>query len=116
MSFLLDPPALFITGIAFYYVGNKWGLVKLVRIAISLFIVLSFVFFSLLLYYDALPCFLPVICNNLSGSEFMFHSNITGIYKKDVPLVAVILLFSLYPLWYYLGYASARKFSKRGSK
>lgn len=116
MSFLLDPPALFIIGFALYCEDNKRGLAKLAKITVSLFIVLSFVLFSLLLYYDVLPCVFPVICNNLSGSEFMFHSNYTGIYKKDVPLILVILFFVLYPLWYYLGYASARKLLKRGSK
>jgi hypothetical protein len=25
-----------------------------------------------------------IVCNNMSASEFMFHSDITGIYKKDV--------------------------------
>jgi hypothetical protein len=103
MSFLLDPPALFIIGVILYYVENKCGFVKHAKIIVGSFIVLSFIFVSLLLYLDVLPCFFPWICNNLSGSEFMF--SYTGIYKKDVPLVAVIILFALYPIWLYLGYA-----------
>ena len=53
-----------------------------------------------------------LVCNNMSGSEFMFHSDITGIYKKDVPLLMVIVLFALYPVWIYLGYASALLLTK----
>ncbi len=86
MSFLIDPPLLFIISFVLYCEDNKLGLVKLVKITVGLIIVLSFIFVSLLLYLDALPCFFPVICNNLSGSEFMFHSNYTGIYRKDVPV------------------------------
>jgi hypothetical protein len=116
MSFLLDLPALFIMGFALYYLGNRCELTKLAKVIVGLFIVLPFVFVSLLLYLDVLPCFFPWICNNLTGSEFMFNSNYTGIYKKDVPLIVVILLFALYPPWYYLGYTSARRFFKHSSK
>lgn len=113
MSFLLDPPALFVIGIVLYSVGNKLGLERLARITIGLLLVLFFVLFSLLLYADVFRCVFPVVCKSMSGSEFMFHSDITGIYKKDVPLLVVILLFALYPLWIYLGYASAFLLSKR---
>ncbi|HID19456.1 MAG TPA: DUF362 domain-containing protein [Methanophagales archaeon] len=113
MSFLLDPPALFVIGIVLYFAGRKLGLERLARITIALLVVLSFVLFSILLYADVFRCMLPVVCNGMSGSEFMFHSDITGIYKKDVPLVVAILLFALYPLWIYLGYASALLLSKR---
>lgn len=113
MSFFLDTLALLIIGFVLYYLCSRFGTTKLARITIGLFIVLSFIFVSLLLYYDVIPCFFPLICNNLSGSEFMFNSNITGIYKKDVPLVVVIILFALYPIWLYLGYAIAKKCYKR---
>ncbi len=110
MSFLIDPALLFIIGMAIYSAGRSLG--RRVKIILGLIVVLVFVSVSLLLYLDILPCFFPFICNNLSGSEFMFHSDITGIYKKDVPLIVVIFLFALYPLWIYTGYASM---PRRGS-
>lgn len=112
MSFLLDPPALFIIGILLYFIGNKLGLERLARIMIGLLVVIVFISFSILLYEDVFRCVFPVVCNGLSGSEFMFHSDITGIYKKDVPLLIVIVLFALYPVFIYLGYASALLIAK----
>lgn len=113
MSFLLDPPALFVLGVALYFIGKRLKMERLAKITIGLLIVLSFILFSLFLYIDTFRCVFPVICNNMSGSEFMFHSDITGIYKKDVPLLVVIFLFILYPLWIYFGYAAALMLSKR---
>lgn len=113
MSFLLDPPMLFITGILLYFIGNWLGFERLAKMAIGFLIVSTFIAFSVLLYADVFRCVFPVVCNGQSGSEFMFHSNITGIYKKDVPLLVVIFLFALYPLWLYSGYASALLFTKR---
>ncbi len=114
MSFLIDPPLLFVAGFAICsFLGRSS---KTVKIVLGLAVVLVFVSVSLLLYLDVLPCFFPFICTNLSGSEFMFHSNISGIYKKDVPQVLVILLFALYPLWVYAGYAMSMRLSKRVSK
>lgn len=114
MSFLLDPPALFIIGVLIYFLGNRLGLERLAKITIGLLVVVVFISFSILLYTDVFRCVFPIICNNLSSSEFMFHSDITGIYKKDVPLLIVIVLFLLYPVFIYLGYASALLISKRG--
>jgi uncharacterized protein (DUF362 family) len=112
MSFLLDPPALFVIGFVLYYAGKKLGLERLAKITIGLIIVVSFILFSVLLYAEIFRCVFPVICRTMSGSEFMFHSDITGIYKKDVPLLVVILLFAIYPVWIYLGYALALMLSK----
>ncbi len=113
MSFLLDPPALFAAGLVLYFAGKKLGIERLAKITLGLLIVLSFLLFSLMLYEDVFRCVFPLICNGMSGSEFMFHSDITGIYKKDVPLLVVIVLFALYPLWIYMGYACALLLSKR---
>ncbi len=78
--------------------------------SIGMLVVFLFISVSALLYLDTIQCSFPFVCGNLSGSEFMFHSDITGIYKEDVPLVVVILLFALYPLWLYSGYIITRKF------
>jgi len=112
MSFLLDPPALFIIGILLYFVGNKLGLERLAKITIGLLVVIVFISFSILLYADVFRCVFPIVCNNMSASEFMFHSDITGIYKKDVPLLIVLVFFALYPVFIFLGYASALLISK----
>lgn len=112
MSFLLDPPALFIIGILLYFIGNKLGLERLAKITIGLLIVIVFISFSILLYADVFRCVFPVVCNNMSASDFMFHSDITGIHKKDVPLLIVIVLFALYPVFIFLGYASALLIAK----
>lgn len=113
MSFLLDPPMLFIIGVLLYFLGNKLGFERLAKITIGVLVVLAFILFSLLLYTDIFRCVFPIVCNNMSGSEFMFHSDITGIHKQDVPLLVVIVLFALYPFWIYLGYAGALLLSKR---
>lgn len=113
MSFLLDPPMLFVIGILLYYPGNKLGFERLAKITIGFLVVAAFILFSVFLYADIFRCVFPFVCNNMSGSEFMFHSDITGIYKKDVPLLVVIVLFALYPVWIYLGYASALLLTKR---
>ncbi len=73
---------------------------------------MTFIIFSTLLYADVIRCVFPFF-SNLTGSEFMFHTNITGISKSDVPLEIVIILFLLYPFWLYAGYASAWKIDRR---
>ncbi|NJD77862.1 MAG: hypothetical protein FIB08_12335 [Candidatus Methanoperedens sp.] len=110
MSFLIDPPLLFIAGFAIGSFLDQSP--RTVKVVLGLAVVLVFLSVSLLLYLDVLPCFFPFICTGLSGSEFMFHSNLTGIYKKDVPQFVVIFLFALYPLWIYAGHALAMRFSK----
>src|SRR5659263_630250 len=105
MSFLLDPPALFIIGILLYFIGNKLGLERLAKITIGLLVVIVFISFSILLYADVFRCVFPVICNNMTASEFMAHADITRIYKRDVPLLIVIARFALHPVFIYLGYA-----------
>ena len=112
MSFLIDPPLLIISGALLYLAGARYGLTVGNQAVVGMLVVLLFISVSALLYIDAIQCFFPFICGNMSGSEFMFHSDITGIYKKDVPLAVVILLFALYSLWLYSGYAIAKKLSK----
>ncbi len=112
MSFIIDPPLLLLLGAGLRFAGTKYAPATEKKVTVSIIIVLLFISVSTMLYLDALPCFFPFICGNLSGSEFMFHSDITGIYKKDVPLLFVIILFALYPLWFYSGYEIFRKISE----
>jgi hypothetical protein len=113
MSFLLDPPVLFIIGAVLYFLGNRLGLERLAKMTIGLLVVVIFIIFSIFLYLDIFRCVFPIICSSSSGSEFMFHSDITGIYKQDVPLLVVAFLFAMYPLFIYFGYATALVISKR---
>ena len=128
MSFLLDPPALIVIGAALYFVGKELKLERLTKITIGLLVVLIFILFSLMLYADIFRCIFPVLCNcncasgkcldcidgSMSGSMFMFHSNIWPYIKKDnVPFLFVLILFLLYPVWIYFGYAFALLSSKR---
>ena len=103
LSFFIDPPALFILGMYLYHVSRryKWSL----RSTVILGAVISvlFVGISSLLYMDVIPWPLPYSM----GSVWMFHTNITGIEKTDVPLFVVVSMFLLYPLWHSLGYVIA---------
>jgi uncharacterized protein (DUF362 family) len=62
-----------------------------------------FVGISSMLYMDVIPWPLPYS----EGSVWMFHTNITGIDKTDVPFFLVVSMFLLYPLWHSLGYVIA---------
>ena len=66
-------------------------------------IAVLFVGISSMLYMDVISWPLP----HSEGSVWMFHSNITGIEKTDVPLFLVVSMFLLYPLWHSLGYVIA---------
>ena len=113
MSFLLDPPLLFIIGAILYFLGNRLGLERLAKITIGNLVVSIFILFSILLYLDIFRCVFPLICSNASGSEFMFHSDITGIYKPEVSVLLVVFMFALYPFYIFFGYAAAMMISKR---
>lgn len=112
MSFLLDPPSLFILGAAVYIISRKFHIPRLWVTRLGVVIVSLFIVMSVLLYLDVLRWQIPFIMD-MEGSVWMFHSDITGIYKADVPVALIIFLFCLYPLWYYLGYISAQYLSRK---
>jgi len=58
---------------------------------------------STLLYLDILAWPLPPT----PGSVWMFHTNITGIAKSQVPTALAVLMLLIYPLWHILGYLLA---------
>lgn len=49
----------------------------------------------------------------MKGSEFMLHTNLTGISKAQVPSFVVVFLFLLYPFWLFGGYAATLLMQKR---
>ena len=71
-----------------------------------------FIIYSVLLYLDVLRWHIPFLID-MKGSVWMFHSNITGIYKEDVHVFFVGIMFVLYPLWYYLGFIFAQYLSRK---
>lgn len=105
MSFLIDPPLLFLFGVFIYLAGKKLEWHRHAKIVVGIGIVLVFIVFSTLLYMDVFRCVFPFVCNGLTGSAFMFHTNYTGISKDEVPIIVVVLLFLLYPIWLFAGYA-----------
>jgi uncharacterized protein (DUF362 family) len=112
LSFLLDPPALILLGAAVFYLSKKTHMRKLWAFAAGVIIVTAFVVVSFLLYADIIRWYIPFVID-MKGSEWMFHSNITGVYKEDVHVFWVIVMFVLYPFWHCLGYRAAKYISKR---
>lgn len=112
LSFLLDPPTLFALGTVVYYLSKRYSIKRLWIVRLSVVIVTIFIVYSLLLYLDVFRWYIPFVMD-MPGSEWMFHSNITGIYKLDVPIPLVVIMFGLYPIWYYLGYISAQYLSRK---
>jgi uncharacterized protein (DUF362 family) len=112
MSFLIDPPLLFLSGFLLCFGGKRLEWDCRSKIAVGIAITLTFIIFSTLLYADVIRCVFPFF-SGMKSSEFMLHTNITGIAKSDVPVEVMIILFLLYPFWLYAGYASAWKVDRR---
>lgn len=112
LSFLLDPPALVLLGAVVYHFSRWIHLRRLYAIIAGIVIITVFIVVSGLLYLDVIRWWIPFVMN-MKGSEWMFHSNITGIYKDEVHVGIVIFMFCLYPLWYYAGYVAAQYLSRK---
>ena len=112
MSFLIDPPLLFLSGLAIYLIGKRLEWDRHAKIVIGIVIALIFIVFSSLLYADIIRCTFPFF-SGLKGSEFMLHSNYSGITKSMVPAIVIAFLFLLYPIWIFAGYSLALLFQKR---
>ena len=101
MSFFLDPLILLLFGWGLFFIERKYRLETKSILFYAYLISAIFIGFSTLLYLDVFRWPLP----NVPGSVWMFHSELTGIYKQDVHLGWAILMFIFYPLWLGLGYA-----------
>ncbi len=108
MSFLLDPPTLVIIGGLLGISEEKFHLSKKTLKKFGCVIVAVFWVFSSALYLDMIMWYIPGLWN-MEGSVWMFHSNITGILKAEVPLAVVVLMFLLYPAWLYTGFLAEKK-------
>ena len=121
MSFFFDLPSLFVIGGLLYFFGKHFELERLAKITIGILIVACFTIFSVMLYFDVFNFNFPAIGFNETGSQFMFRwplpvSWFTGFTKEFVPSVVVFILFLLYPVSLYLGYASALLVSKKHNR
>ena len=89
-----------------YYLGKRFGWSLRTTLVLGLIISLGpFMTGSTLLYLDVVDWPLPPT----PGSVWMFHTNITGIQKADVPLALAVFMLLIYPVWLLLGDIFARK-------
>jgi len=104
LSYFLDPLALFLLGIMVYYLSKRfrWSLI-ITRVMMGIISLGLFMGGSALLYLDIIAWPLPPT----PGSIWMFHTNITGIAKSDVPIVLAVIMLLIYPLWHISGYLLA---------
>lgn len=128
MSFVFDLPALFVLGVALYFVGKKHDLERLTKITIGILIALSFISISTLLYANIF-LFPSIQINNFSiipsgmnGSNFTLNWPVYPfiindpsklISQDNFPLLFAIILLLLYPVAIYLGYAFALLYAKK---
>ncbi|UCD44872.1 MAG: DUF362 domain-containing protein [Candidatus Bathyarchaeota archaeon] len=106
MSFFLDPPALFLLGMFVYYVEKRFRWSRSTTILNGAVIaVVMFMGGSSLLYMDVIDWPMP----STEGPVWMFHTNYTGIEKAEFPVIYVVFLLLLYPLWHLLGYVVAQR-------
>jgi len=104
VSFILDPPALFLLGMAVYYISRRFRLDIRTTLLMGAVISLGmFVGGSTLLYLDIIDWPLPPT----EGPVWMFHTNYTGIAKADVPVALAVFMLLVYPIWHLMGYLLA---------
>ncbi len=90
MSFVFDLLALYMLGVALYFIGKKYELDRITKITIGSLIALTFILFSTLLYADIFRfpevkismIYNSPIIPNMNGSEFMINwpVNLTQFY------------------------------------
>lgn len=108
MSFWVDPPALFMFGAIFWILSDRYETSKSVLYAISGATISSFTIGGIGLYLDWYHWIIPGIVN-LKGSYVMLDQGITGLTEATFPAWIALLLLSLYPFWFALGFEFAKK-------
>jgi hypothetical protein len=97
VSFLLDPPSLVVLGILL----GRFIHHRLLRLKLAAFVVLLFLFVSVLLYLDVIPWWFG---GWVSGSDWMLNSGLgTDLRKEEGMGVLAVIMFAAYPLWMKLG-------------
>jgi len=78
--------------------------------ALGAAILTSFTFGGAALYLDWYRWVIPGIAD-LKGSYIIFDQGLTGITKDAFPAWIAMMLLTLYPLWFVLGYETAKKYN-----
>lgn len=106
MSFLLDPPILFGSGVLIgRYEDDETDTRRLSLAVLALFYLVSG-----LLYLDVLPWWSGDRWTR--GSQFMLNSGLNTRLKRNAGVdVLAVLLFAAYPLWLWVGLVTGRKVS-----
>ena len=110
MSFWVDPFGLFLLGARLFIVSVNYKIAKSVLYALGAAILTSFTFGGAALYLDWYRWVIPGIVD-LKGSYIMFDQGLTGITKDTFPAWIAMMFLSLYPLWFVLGYETAKKYN-----
>lgn len=95
-----------------YIITKKLHFKRLWIVTLGVAIVSLFIGISVLLYLDVIRWQIPFIMD-MKGSTWMFHTDLTGIHKADVQDLFVVIMFAIYPLWYYLGFICAQYILKQ---
>lgn len=112
MSYILDPPVLFIMGMILLLIQKFFNVKHKTMAVIGIPVVLLFMCGSTLLYLDVIRWPIP----DTQGSIWMFHTDYTGIRKENVPAPLVVAMLLIYPLWLYLGYVVAERLMNRHTR
>ncbi len=110
MSFWVDPFGLFFLGAFLFIVSVNYKVAISVLYALAAAILTSFTFGGAALYLDWYRWVIPGIVD-LKGSYIMFDQGLTGITKAAFPAWIAMMFLTLYPLWFVLGYETAKKYN-----
>jgi hypothetical protein len=108
LSFWVDPPALLMIGAIIWIVSDKLETPRSVVYSISGAVMASFTIGGIGLYLNWYNWVIPGLVN-LKGSYVMLDQGITGLTEATFPTWIVVLLLSLYPFWFTVGYEFAKK-------
>src|SRR5674476_664990 len=108
MSFWVDPFALFLLGASLFIISVNYKIAKSILYALGAAILTSFTFGGAALYLDWYRWIIPGIVD-LKGSYIIFDQGLTGITKDAFPAWISMMFLTLYPLWFVLGYETAKK-------
>ncbi len=112
MSFWVDPFALFLLGACIFIISANYKTAKPVLYALAAATLTSFIFGGAALYLDWYRWVIPGIAD-LKGSYIIFDQGLTGITKEAFPAWMAMTFLTLYPLWFVLGYETAKKYNMK---
>jgi len=110
LSFFVDPFGLLFFGAILYIVSTNFKFSKSILYALTSAILTSFIFGGVALYMDWYRWIIPGLVD-LKGSFIMFDQGLTGITKAAFPAWIAMMFVTLYPVWFALGYQTAKKYN-----